>query len=29
MIELPSVVEVQKRENVAQYVLEVKIIKVA
>ena len=29
MVELPSVVEVQKRENVAQYVLEVKIIKVA
>ena len=29
MVKLPSVVEVQKRENVAQYVLEVKIIKVA
>ena len=29
MVELPSVVQVQKRENVAQYVLEVKIIKVA
>ena len=29
MVELPSIVEVQKRQNVAQYVLEVKIIKVA
>ena len=29
MVELPSVVEVQKRENVVQYDLEVKIIKVA
>ena len=29
MVELPSVVEVHKRENVAQYVLEVKIVKVA
>ena len=28
MVELPSIVEVQKRQNVAQYVLEVKIIKV-
>ena len=29
MVKLPSIVEVQKRQNVAQYVLEVKIIKVA